>query len=300
MSTPFRVCLFGFAAADEQSLRHMMATDTTRTPHYVGAATLEQSDLVVANADNADALAELVRLELLDQAVYIGSDIEGEGWLKHPIDGTRLVRELDRLALRQAPWYAEKVLADEAAARRRDGPGFARQAADSGASAFAQQATLSEARPSAGRSSGDTGGKPAKPKAVPTVALTGTRALLVDDSDVALRFLETRLHRMGVQTERATHSGKALELLALQAFDYVLLDVELGAHSELDGLSLCQMLKREGRHAASKRAPNVILVSAHHSELDRARGALAGCDAYLPKPLDESLLHQVMVQHAPR
>jgi CheY-like chemotaxis protein len=127
--------------------------------------------------------------------------------------------------------------------------------------------------------------------------LTSTlRALLVDDSEIALRFLETRLHRHGVQTERAVSSGKAIELLSQQAFDLVFLDVELGNGSDFDGLALCQHIKRFRHHAGSAVAPTVVLVSAHHSELDRARGALAGCDAYLGKPLDEEVLNRLLRQ----
>lgn len=273
MSTPFRVCLYGFAPADQEGFRRMLDTDESRTPHYVRAAELEQCDLVLANADNADALAELVRLELLDQAVYIGSDIEGEGWLKHPVDATRLLREMDRLALRQAPWYSART---EPAAL---GP----------AGETAAEPEAAEARPAA----------PARPKLSPVERLQKTRALLVDDSDVALRFLETRLHRMGVETERAGTSDKALELIAQHRFDFVLLDVELGSASDLDGLALCQHIKRLPELAASG-TPAVIMVSAHHAQLDRARGALAGCDAYLGKPLDEALLLHTLAQHAPR
>jgi two-component system, cell cycle response regulator len=277
-SSPFRVCLFGFAPVDEQSLGRMLVTKAERTPHYVMAATLEQCDLVVANADNADALAELVRLELLDQAVYIGSDIEGEGWLKHPVDGQRLLREVDRLALRQAPWYAPRTEPSELPAGTTPVPGVG-------------NATAPQVR---GRRSGKAG-----PRLPPVDKLARTRALLVDDSEIALRFLETRLHRMGVQTERATTSGRALELLTQQPFDFVLLDVELGSGSDLDGLALCQHIKRHRHPVAGASPPSVIMVSAHHAEIDRARGSLAGCDAYIAKPVDETLLLQTLAQHAP-
>ena len=125
------------------------------------------------------------------------------------------------------------------------------------------------------------------------------RALLVDDSELALRFLETRLQRRLLDTERATHSGQAIEMLSRQNFDMVFLDVELGPGSELDGLELCQHIKRQPRSSGGALPPQVVMVSAHHSELDRARGALAGCDAYLGKPLDEDLLDRLLVQHRP-
>jgi CheY-like chemotaxis protein len=126
------------------------------------------------------------------------------------------------------------------------------------------------------------------PTAAPLPA--APRALLVDDSEIALRFLETRLKPWGLQIDRAAGSQRALELLAKRHYDYVFLDVELGADSELDGLALCRHIKQT---PATLNAL-VIVVSAHHSELDRVRGALAGCDAYLGKPLDAVELSRLL------
>lgn len=129
---------------------------------------------------------------------------------------------------------------------------------------------------------------------VPMAALPSglPRALLVDDSDIALLFLQTRLERWQVQTDTASNSQAALDLLAQHSYDLVFLDVELGQDSELDGLGLCRQIKQT---PASMNAL-VVMVSAHHSELDRVRCALAGCDAYLGKPLAEAewvrLLHR--------
>ena len=38
------------------------------------------------------------------------------------------------------------------------------------------------------------------------------------------------------------------------------------------------------------------MVSAHHSELDRVRGTLAGCDAYLGKPLQAAELERLLLR----
>ena len=118
------------------------------------------------------------------------------------------------------------------------------------------------------------------PQAAP---LPGT-ALLVDDSDVALRFLERKLRPFGLVTECVSHADAAIERLRRRRYDFVFLDMELGEHSGLDGLGLCQHIKREPS------ASNVVMVTAHHTELDRVRGALAGCDGFLGKPLDEQEL----------
>jgi CheY-like chemotaxis protein len=73
-------------------------------------------------------------------------------------------------------------------------------------------------------------------------------------------------------------------------YGFVFIDVELGEGSALDGLALCQHIRRQHRHVDG-RAPVLVLVSAHHSPLDRARGSFAGCDHYLAKPAGDEALH---------
>jgi CheY-like chemotaxis protein len=121
------------------------------------------------------------------------------------------------------------------------------------------------------------------------------RALLVDDSELALRFLELKLRRFGVQTERASNSRRAIELLARGAYDLVFVDLELGDDSELDGLALCQHIRRH-QSAAAALTSQLVIVSAHHAETDRVRGTLAGADGYLGKPLNDAELERLLVR----
>jgi DNA-binding response OmpR family regulator len=109
---------------------------------------------------------------------------------------------------------------------------------------------------------------------------------VVDDSDIARRFLTTRLLPWGVRSDTAVTSAQVVDLLAQRNYDLIFLDIELGPESELDGLALCRHIKR----SALAISATVIVVSAHHSEVDRARGALAGCDVYLGKPIKEAEL----------
>ncbi len=134
--------------------------------------------------------------------------------------------------------------------------------------------------------------KAPKPPKIPKASLLpGTpRALLVDYSIIALLFLEKRLEPWHIQCDTAASSQAALAMLAQHSYDLVFLDVELGTDSELDGLALCRQIKQT---PASMNAL-VVMVSAHHGELDRVRGALAGCDAYLGKPLDEAELQRLL------
>ncbi len=121
-------------------------------------------------------------------------------------------------------------------------------------------------------------------------------ALVVDDSQVAARFLQRRLESFGLEVSCAENSAEALALFEANAYELVFLDVELGPHSGLDGLALCQRM----RQSAAAVESSVVLVSAHHTEVDRARGLLAGCDAYLGKPLQADELEQLLAHHGIR
>lgn len=135
---------------------------------------------------------------------------------------------------------------------------------------------------------------PAVPVPVPPAPLK--RALLVDDSEIALRFLETRLQRWGLVMDRALSSNRAIELLAADGpYDFVFIDVELGPGSTLDGFALAQHIRRQQRREPTP--PVLVMVSAHASPSHRARGQLAGCDAYLAKPLDEVELQRLLLRH---
>lgn len=137
--------------------------------------------------------------------------------------------------------------------------------------------------------------KPPKVQRVPLLPAV-PRVLLVDDSAIALRFLEVRLGGWQLEIDRAATSQAAITLLARHSYDIVFLDLELGEASEMDGLTLCQRIK----HTPALLGAMVVLVSAHHSELDRVRGALAGCDAYLAKPLDIGELRRLMARQGVR
>jgi DNA-binding response OmpR family regulator len=116
-------------------------------------------------------------------------------------------------------------------------------------------------------------------------------ALIVDDSEIACRFLQQRLATLGVQAEVAHTSQAAMAHLAQHAVRLVLLDIDLGDSSEHDGLMLCQYIKR---HLVPP--PLVALVTSHTSPTDRVRGNLAGCDAYLAKPLRADELEPVVAR----
>jgi two-component system cell cycle response regulator len=110
--------------------------------------------------------------------------------------------------------------------------------------------------------------------------------LVVDDSRIALKFLQMRLQGLGYRVHVARDAAQAMERLAVQAFSLVFLDVALGPPGSMDGLAVCQHIKQRKVHPGGI-APAVLMVTGLDGSMDRVRGDLAGCDAYLTKPLME-------------
>ncbi len=115
----------------------------------------------------------------------------------------------------------------------------------------------------------------------------GRDVLVVDDSAIARTFLAQRLNAFGYQVHLANDGEQALAMCAEQAFEIVFVDVQLGDENSVDGLRVCQRLKRHPRQPGSA-SPAVVVVTGDASASTRVRGALAGCDAYLVKPLLEA------------
>jgi two-component system, cell cycle response regulator len=110
--------------------------------------------------------------------------------------------------------------------------------------------------------------------------------LVVEDSAIARKFLQQRLERLGYRVQTASSGEDALDVLDSRWFPIVFLDVALGPPGSVDGLHVCQSIKQ--RAAKPGGAPtSVVLVTSASTSSDRVRGSLAGCDAYLTKPLME-------------
>ncbi|MCB1626677.1 MAG: response regulator [Xanthomonadales bacterium] len=103
-------------------------------------------------------------------------------------------------------------------------------------------------------------------------------ALVVDDSATVRTQLEITLRRLGLAVEAVANGEEAMQLLRDRSFDLILLDVVMPGRN---GYELC----RDIRHLRHCRQTRVIMLTSRTSPFDRARGALAGCDTYLTKPV---------------
>jgi two-component system response regulator MprA len=101
------------------------------------------------------------------------------------------------------------------------------------------------------------------------------RVLVVDDEPAVRRALERALHLEHHDVSLAEDGEQALDLLASQPADAVILDVMM---PKLDGLEVCRRLRKSG-----DRTP-VLMLTARDAIDDRVEGLDVGADDYLVKP----------------
>jgi DNA-binding response OmpR family regulator len=102
------------------------------------------------------------------------------------------------------------------------------------------------------------------------------RAMLVDDDRELARLLSDYLGSHGVTLVHVEDGGRALERLAAETFDIVLLDVMLPT---IDGFEVCRRIR------ADHDVP-VVMLTARGDDTDRVVGLEIGADDYVPKPFN--------------
>ncbi len=115
---------------------------------------------------------------------------------------------------------------------------------------------------------------------------------MVDDSDIALKFMRNRLTRFGFHTDLVSSGEEALGRLNIGPYKFVFLDVMMEG---LDGYQTCRAIKQ--RKYSEGKPPVVVMLTSRGGTIDKIRGTLAGCDAYLTKPLNERDLISVLAKH---
>jgi OmpR family response regulator RpaB len=112
------------------------------------------------------------------------------------------------------------------------------------------------------------------------------RALVVDDDEGIRFFLEEALEDAGYQVSSVSNGRDALELLRVERFGLVLLDLRLGGH--VDGQRILEMVKWRWPET-------VVIILTAYGSLESAIDAIhEGVDGYLLKPVEpEEILRTV-------
>ena len=113
--------------------------------------------------------------------------------------------------------------------------------------------------------------------------------LLAEDNLISREFLAKLLTQLGHQVTAVVHGQEALEQVAQQRFDVVLMDIQMPVLGGDDATrSIRQQEQQSGGHLP------IIALTAHAMYDERSRLLEQGFDAHISKPVDVELLLSVM------
>jgi len=109
------------------------------------------------------------------------------------------------------------------------------------------------------------------------------KILIVEDEESLLKLESILLTSKGYEVRGVANGQAALEAIAEEKPDLVLLDIML---PEIDGFEVCQRIKAD----PETRDLPVIMLTAKKSRDDMARGEKVGADWYITKPFKSAMV----------
>lgn len=113
------------------------------------------------------------------------------------------------------------------------------------------------------------------------------RALVVDDSLAVRKQIEIEFGLLGTEVDSVDSAEAALDASSKMTYDIIFMDVVMPG---MDGYAACKRIKRS---ALNKNTP-IVLLTSRSSSFDKIKGALAGCDTYLVKPISHNDFESVV------
>ena len=257
MTALWHLAIVGFSPFERATLESCLRLSAEQGSGYAIVGDVQRADVLIADTDKAGLCDTLMAAQLLENTLAIGTRV---------VDGcmAQLPRPINPLLL---PRLLDGLLASRT-------PRLQPPAAD-------------------------PAGVPPRPAATaaaaPDDALASRfpGALVVDPSKDVLRFMANHLVRFGFAVRLARSGEEALKVIVDRPFEFVFLELAL---TGISGFETCRMIKQRP-YAAGQRAPRVVAMTARDGRVDRVRAGLAGCDAFLSKPLQHDALMAVIGEH---
>jgi CheY-like chemotaxis protein len=116
------------------------------------------------------------------------------------------------------------------------------------------------------------------------------RILLAEDNVVNQKLALRLLQQMGYRADVASNGIEAIESIERQAYDVVLMDVQM---PEMDGL---EASRRIVARWTTRERPRIVAMTANAMQGDREECLAAGMDDYITKPIRVEHLVTVLTQ----
>jgi CheY-like chemotaxis protein len=106
-----------------------------------------------------------------------------------------------------------------------------------------------------------------------------TKVLVVEDNPLNMELVLEMLKAIGFAAEKAVNGEEAIRKTEKEAYDLVLMDIELPG---MDGVSATKLIKSK----PSYNIVPVIAIMAYAMKGDREKFLAAGFEDHIPKPID--------------
>jgi CheY-like chemotaxis protein len=120
--------------------------------------------------------------------------------------------------------------------------------------------------------------------------MAGEPLLVVDDNPQNLKLARVVLAGAGYDVRTAIDAEDALKILESFVPRLILMDLQL---PRMDGLELTRRLKAD----PARRGIVILALTAYAMKGDDDKAFAAGCDGYIPKPIDIDALPRIVAQH---
>jgi two-component system sensor histidine kinase/response regulator len=114
--------------------------------------------------------------------------------------------------------------------------------------------------------------------------LSGLRVLLVEDNEINRELASQLLRDVGIIVSTAHDGREAVEKVAAESFDGVLMDIQM---AEMDGYQAAKAIRARPEFAALP----IIAMTANAMAADRAAALAAGMNEHVSKPIDPAELY---------
>ncbi|MGE0700518.1 MAG: GAF domain-containing protein [Hyphomicrobiaceae bacterium] len=136
--------------------------------------------------------------------------------------------------------------------------------------------------------------QPARPSMDPQMAERHPLRILVAEDNVVNQKLAVRLlQQLGYRADLASNGREAVESVERQAYDVVLMDVQM---PEMDGLEATRAIVQR---VPDERRPRIVAMTANAMDGDREMCISAGMDDYVSKPIRPDRLIEALFQVRP-
>ena len=110
-------------------------------------------------------------------------------------------------------------------------------------------------------------------------ALQGKRVLVIEDNLENMRLFRALLKLEGAQILEARGGTSGIEMAREHLPDLILMDIQM---PDMDGLTATRLLRSDPQTSAIP----IIAVTASAMDVNRHQTLEAGCDGYIPKPIN--------------